>query len=855
MSIIKKSIKNLSINLDLDLNYINGLVDKHGLSTSARILGYNTDNYDNLILAGRIIIYLTQEKLGTSLLLYLERMVNHLDKDVINFYKENIEQLQMMITNRNSLIDLDHDWVSANCLIKTYLTKMNYDSDEVIETPLQMYLRIAVATYYKSEYNLISKLNYIQENFNDLADQLYMPSSPIIFNSGLKNGQLASCFLITVEDSLKSIHQDGLYPSAVISKNVGATGIDVSRLRHSRISNKGYSKGLVPWLHLYNSNIRAVNQAGKRAGACTVYCRPHHIDIYEFCEMSLKDGDHNSRGHDLNYAIWFPWLFWERVKNDADWTLMCPNETKRLNDIWGLEWEKEYVLYEKQTHNENCSKMNRRVVKARGLLEHIVSIQQKTGMPYILHGDAVNFKSNQKNLGYIRCSNLCLEICEYSSLDEIPSCNLSSVSLKAFVIPEKQTIGYSQININNINKYYDFKQLGKLTRRLVQRLNIIIDNNYYPLDKIEKSNLKNRPLGIGVSGFAEVLYKLKLSINSTKNDTLNPIVKKLNKMIFACMYFNALIASMELGINEGSYETFKDSPLSHGKFQFDLWKDEYLLLESLDRIDPKIRREEDDIPINPNEWGQFSFNIGHETLVATWENLRELIEVKGIRNSLLLALMPTATSAQPLRNSETCELPQSNLYARKIMNGAYPVLNSYLVNDLKKIGLWNNKTLDLLQADSGSISKLKKYIQEYPQHYPAFQGEFESLNKIVSIYKTMWETSSKIFLQLAADRGRYICQSQSTNVYIKDPSSEQIMALHQYTNRLGLKTGMYYLRVNPGVDALKVTVDLDIINFVDYKNNINKDYQPADDKNLEYRLIQNKNKIVECNDEVCIVCQ
>lgn len=843
----------LSINRD----YVDGLVSERGLFFAAKSLGYTTDNYDNMQLAGRIAVYLLKEKLGTSLDEWLKRMNPILDPRVYQFYLDNLGQLQEVLNKREKQGDLNYDWFSANTLLKTYLTKLDYDSDDVIETPFQMFLRIAVAKYYNTTEETLLR---IEEDFLDLANQLYIPASPIIFNSGLINGQLASCFLGTSGDSLESIYHNWIWPTALISKNNGASGWDISRIRHSRIKNKGYSKGLIPWIKIQNDNIRAVDQGGKRKGACTLYCRPHHIDIYEFCEMPLKEGDSNMRGQDLNYAIWFPRLFWERVKNDEGWTLFCPNETERLNDLWGLEWEEEYMKYELADYNINPNgywggtKRNKKVVKARDLLARICEIQLQTGMPYILHADAMNFKSNQKNLGYIRSSNLCVEICEYSSEDEIASCNLSSISLKAFVEPDERTPGYSKLTIDNIDRYYNFKRLGELTRRVVERLNRVIDNNYYPMDKIKNANLKHRPLGIGVSGFAEVLYQLKIPI--TVNSKLNPIVKRLNKMIFACMYFNGLVESLRLAIIHGEYSSFKGSPLSEGKFQFDLWRDEYLELVKQGRIDPKIRQEDDDLPMEPLEWDQDTiyfdvvgkplegFNIHPESryyVKPDWHSLRELIKTYGVRNSLLMALMPTATSAQPLRNTETCELPQSNLYSRKILNGAYPVLNAYLVTDLKNIGLWEPCIYNLLQADGGSISKLRNYVMNNREKVPQFKGNFVEVDRIVNLYKTMWEVSSKVFMQLAADRGRYICQSQSTNVYLMDPTKEQMMALHQYGNLLGLKTGMYYLRSSSGVDQIKVTVDIDLVNYVE---------------NSKTKGVSNKKKQkVDCTDEICIVCQ
>jgi ribonucleotide reductase alpha subunit len=935
----------LTKDLKLDNVYIDKLFKEHPPHIAARILGHNTDNYDNLQLAGRIAISLVKNKLGIDLTSYLDRMKDHLDPKILEFYGDNIGSLQGMLNSREKEGDLNYDWFSANCLLKNYLTKINYDSDDVIETPFQMYLRIAVAMYYnhgditkerfrdilrqgcedfekryledekepflrsltlvnpenaestkafllemyknhqyEKYYNekgelrnlpetLGLKLALIKETFLDLCNQLYMPASPIIYNSGLIKGQLASCFLISVEDDTDSIVLGGVHTMSIISKNTGAIGLDVSRLRHSRIKNKGSSNGLVPWLYLYNATIRSFNQAGKRKGACTVFCRPHHIDIYEFCEVSLKEGDPYTRAHDLNTAIWFPWLFWERVKNDQTWTLMCPNESKSLNDIYGLEWEKEYILQELEissgVRNPDGTKKNTRVVKARDLLHHIVKIQQKTGMPYILHADTINFKSNQKNLGYIRGSNLCLEICEYTDSNEVANCNLTSISLKAFV---KGRAPINAVTESNLTDFYDFQKLGQITRRVVRNLNKIIDNNCYTMEKIKNSNMKHRPIGIGVSGFAEMLYLLNLPIEKdtgTKEanfvggtegePSVNPIVKRLNKMVFACMYYNALLESVELakteganqGTDQGSYSSFEGSPLSEGKFQFDLWKEEYILLKSLNRIDDKIRKEADDIPIHPSEWKQSeTFDLydrpGETSIIdPSWDYLRTVVKRYGVRNSLLLALMPTATSAQPLRNTETCEMPESNIYSRKVLKGNYPVLNRHLVEDLQEIGLWNTSVLRLMQNNNGSIAKFKKFVIDNWEVYPNFNMEnLSRLDHIKSLYKTMWELSPKIFMHLGADRGRYICQSQSQNVYKFSPTDSQLMALHQYGNRLGSKTGMYYLRLGNASEPIKFSG----------ADGPEEPKVPPTQSVISKSLERRQTEMV-CNDEVCTSCQ
>jgi ribonucleoside-diphosphate reductase alpha chain len=862
MNKIKENISGLIQGLsdELDYEYIEDLIENHGYATAARILGFNTNHYDYLQLAGRIAIKLLKDNLGNSLTDYLLRMKDILSPEIIGYYTVNLKKLQGILDERESLGDTNYDWGSANSLLKNYLTKTSYDNEQVIETPFQLFLRIAVSMYYnyriitksprgENEYffpvdnngNIIQdccntkRLKLIKQTFLELCDQLFVPASPIIYNSGLISGQLASCFLLTGEDNTGSIC-DGMSNMAHISRNLGGMGFDVSRFRHSRIKNKGTSNGLVPWMYMYNSVIRAFNQGGKRKGACTMFCRPHHIDIYEFCEISWKEGDQYTRAHDLNTAIWFPWLFWERVKEDGDWTLMCPAESKELNDLWGIEWEQEYLKQEKILNNPDGYKRNRRIVKARHFLDHVVKSQLRSGMPYILHADAVNMKSNQKNLGYIRSANLCLEICEFTSNNEIANCNLSSVSLKAFVTRRYSKSLASQGSTDNPSEKefkdcFDFQALGKITRHMVRNLNQVIDNNCYPLEETKISNLKHRPLGIGVSGFAEMLYALDLPIEV--DGILNPVVKKLNKMIFACMYFNAMVESLKLAILHGPYETFKGSPLSEGKFQFDLWKEEFELLNKMGRIDKNIRTADDDIPIDPKEWGQSEISINSDIQVEpTWDSLRKLVMQYGVYNSLLLALMPTATSAQVLRNTETTEFPQSNIYSRKLLNTAYPILNESLTKELEKIGLWNKTTIQLLQADNGSISKLKLYLLDFPDRYPNFNDtDLNRLDHIISVYKTMVELSSKIFYQLAADRGRYICQSQSTNVYMKQATKTKLKALHQYGNRLGIKTGMYYLRLDSGIEPIKFTVDTTMIEY------------------------SKRKKKVECTEEVCMVCQ
>lgn len=496
-------------------------------------------------------------------------------------------------------------------------------------------------------------------------------------------------------------------------------------------------------------------------------------------------------------------------------------------------------------------------------------------MPYILHGDAVNMKSNQKNLGYIRCANLCLEVCEFSSEDETPSCNLSSISLRAFVRKEFDFSKMSSIAEiqKELTRCYDFNKLGRISARLVDNLNQVIDRNTYFIETIKNSNMRHRPIGIGVSGYAEMLHQLDLPFQD-KDYPNQPhsVVRMLNKMIFSCIYWNSLVASMELAIKDGKYSTFDGSPLSEGKFQFDLWKEEYQMIS--DRIDSQIRKEEDDDEIEPSTWGQVPCAIdvdsnGVGVLGPTWSGLRKMIQLFGVRNSLLIAIMPTATSSQPLRNGETVEAHQSNIYSRKVLKGAYPVVNRYMVWDLKKIGLWNKEIIGLIQANAGSISILPKYIRDNLEKFPDFD-QWKRLDHICQKYRTMWELSTKIFLQLAADRGRYVCQSQSTNVYSDDPSDIQLMAIHNYAQHLGLKTGMYYLRQRAAVDPIKITIDPDLVKYVNENKYLDIDHSSDESEEEFIDLTSSSSSIssnsrlktgrslkreIECTDEVCISCQ
>ena len=836
--------------LKVDQNEILHLLKDQDWLTVAKILGFSIANYDKLLLSGRMLIHDLIEKTPSTVEAYIAAFKHKLQPPVYEYMLSHLEELQR-VTDKRSSNDYKHDFSSASSLIKNYSAKTKSDGPSY-EAPRFICMRIAVGLYHKKG------MKEIVTCFKDLCDHWYVYASPTIFNAGFKKGYLSSCFLLTMDDDSESILNNGIHDSAIISRSNGGVGLDATRLRHSEIDGGGHSKGLVPVIYVLNANKRLWDQRGKRDAAFTIYIRPHHIDTFEFCDVTLKTGDIYTRAHDINTALWTPWIFWERVKRNENWTLFCPAKTKLLNDCYGLEFEKHYVEYEK-----DFSIKQRRTVKARDLLKHIIQTQRKTGNPYLLNGDAANFKSNQRNLGYIRSSNLCLEVMEYSSTTEIPSCNLSSLSLRKFI----------KKGFNN-SKECDFDKLAEITRKVVNNLNRVIDVNCYPLESIKPTNLKNRPIGLGVSGFAELLHELDLpfcSLDSIKE--IHPDTKILNKKIFACIYFNAMIQSIELSIEEGPYSTFQGSPLSEGKFQFTLWADEYDMLNDLGRIDHRIRKKEDDIPIDPKEWDQKHTILSNGHVVENnWDSLREAVLQFGVRNSLLIALMPTATSAQILRNCESTEAHMSCIYSRKVIKSNYPVVNRYLVWDLEALGLWNRNTVDLIQSDNGSIGKLPQFVKANPTLYPEFDGFSDNYNRLKYLtykYKTMWELDTRIFLQLAADRGRYVCQSQSTNIYFADPSDAQLIACHLFAYGLGLKTLNYYLRELPATDPIKFTVDANIAKFVkDINFEINEEDEGEDPKEAELKgqnskgkeeveiitLSRKENKKIKCTEDVCMSC-
>lgn len=781
------------------------LVAQVGIHDAGRILGYDLSHYDNLRSAGRLLMYHHRQSAPATFLDYVSSM-DKISPLVKNYARQHEEAINQAIETYREW-EYDCDWFSANTEYKTYLLKPKYNALPT-ETISYANMRQAIQFYHADG------LEAVLTCFQELSQKYYTHASPTIFNAGTKKPQMSSCFLVTINDTRESILYTGVGDCGMISASNGGLGIDVSRVRHSDIAQVGVSQGLVPMIYLYNAGVRYIDQGGLRRGAATIFLRLDHIDVFDFCKMVEKVGDSYERVHDINIALWVPDLFWERVRNNGNWTLFCPAKCKSTQSVYGSEFKR---LYEEAERDPSIDPNFKRVIKARDLLSHVISIQRKTGMPYILHSDKVNRKSNQKNLGYIRSSNLCLEIMEFSSDDEIPSCNLGSLSVRRYV---KHPFA------GNYTEAYDFALLGQMTRSLTRNLNRVIDNNWCPLDKlnpdgtvkkagkIRRSNERNRPIGLGVSGLADAVAELDLTFES-------PETYHYNKLIFACMYFNALLESIQLAVTEGKYETFDGSPFSEGKLQFDLWAEEFEELGA-----NKMRKKEDDLPVDPSEWGQTAFTLTKDgevidTIQPTWNDLKRAMVRYGTRNSLLLCQMPNASTAMKMRNCESVEAYLTNIMSRKVMTGAYPVINRHMVADLEAIGLWNDSTLEFIKASNGSLAGLDTFIENNMDQYP--EVNFADLKFITRVkylqkkYKTMWELSQKIFLKMAADRGRYIDQSQSTNIYLADPTNEQLEALHLTTDMLGLKTGMYYLRQEPAMDPVKFTVDPSIMKYVSDK--------------------------------------
>ncbi|MEM6359599.1 MAG: ribonucleoside-diphosphate reductase subunit alpha [Bacteroidota bacterium] len=615
--------------------------------------------------------------------------------------------------------DFSYDYFGFKTLERSYLMKVD---GKIVERPQHMLMRVAVGIH-------MDDIDAVIETYNLLSEKWFTHATPTLFNAATPKPQLSSCFLLTMkDDSIDGIY-DTLKQTAKISQSAGGIGLSIHNVRATGSYIKGtggVSNGIVPMLRNFDMTARYVDQGGgKRKGSFAIYLEPWHADIFEFLDLKKNHGKEELRARDLFYALWISDLFMKRVEENSDWSLFCPNEAPGLAEAYGDDFEKLYIKYEKE-------EKYRKQVKAQDLWFEILEAQIETGTPYMLYKDAANKKSNQKNLGTIKSSNLCTEIMEYTSPDEVAVCNLASIALPKFV---------------TVDGKFDHQRLYEITKVITRNLNKVIDINYYPVEEARNSNLKHRPIGIGVQGLADAFIQLKMPFESDE-------ARGLNKDIHETIYFGAMEASMELAEKDGAYETFKGSPVSKGIFQFDMWG-----------ITPSSGR-----------WD--------------WDTLKKQVKKNGVRNSLLLAPMPTASTSQILGNNECFEPYTSNIYTRRTLSGEFIVVNKHLMKDLIKLGLWDDAMKNRLIEANGSVQDMP----EVPQN-------------IKDIYKTVWEISQKTIIDMSADRGAYICQSQSLNIHIQNPNFGKLTSMHFYAWKKGLKTGMYYLRSKAATSAIQFTVE------------------------------------------------
>ena len=636
--------------------------------------------------------------------------------DVYQIIQDNKEVLDSTIIYDR---DFSYDYFGFKTLERSYLLRAD---GQIAERPQHMLMRVSIGIHKDDIPAAI-------ETYEMMSKKYFTHATPTLFNAGTPKPQMSSCFLLTMkDDSIDGIY-DTLKQCSKISQSAGGIGLSIHNIRakgsYIRGTN-GTSNGIVPMLRVFNDTARYVDQGGgKRKGSFAVYLEPWHADVFDFLDLRKNHGKEEMRARDLFYAMWTPDLFMERVKANGDWTLMCPNECPGLADVYGTKFKTLYEKYEKEGKG-------RKTIKARELWEKIVESQIETGTPYMLYKDACNEKSNQKNLGTIKSSNLCTEIVEYTAPDEVAVCNLASIALPMFVEDGK----------------FDHEKLYNVTYKVTKNLNVVIDRNYYPVQEARNSNMRHRPIGLGVQGLADAFILLRLPFTS-------PEAKQLNKDIFETIYFASLKASKDIAKVDGAYETFKGSPISKGKFQFDLWGVKAKDLSG--------------------RWD--------------WDELRTEIIESGVRNSLMLAPMPTASTSQILGNNECFEPYTSNIYTRRVLSGEFIIVNKHLLKDLVKLGLWNDELKNEILRTNGSIQNIKNIPQN-----------------IKDLYKTVWELSMKDIIDMAGERGQFIDQSQSLNLFVENANLGKLTSMHFYAWKQGLKTGMYYLRTKSAVDAIKFTV-------------------------------------------------
>ncbi len=713
------------------MKVIEGIYD--GVSTSdldnlaAEVAAAKTiDHPDYALLASRIAVSnlhketkKTFSEVMSDLYYYIDPQTNQkaslLADDVFNIIQEHKETLDSSIIYDR---DFRYDYFGFKTLTRSYLMKLN---GKIAERPQQMLMRVALGIHKSDVESAIKTYHLMSEGW-------FTHATPTLFNSGTPKPQMSSCFLLTMkEDSIEGIYET-LKACAQISQSAGGIGLSIHNIRATGSYIKGTngtSNGIVPMLRVFNDTARYVDQGGgKRKGSFAMYIEPWHADVFDFLDLKKNHGKEEQRARDLFFALWIPDLFMQRVKENGEWTLMCPHECPGLSDVHSAEFVALYTKYEQEGKG-------RKTIKAQDLWFKILESQIETGTPYMLYKDAANSKSNQQNLGTIKSSNLCTEIIEYTAPDEIAVCNLASLALPKYVTEEKT---------------FDHNKLFEVTYQATLNLNKIIDENFYPVEAAKNSNLRHRPIGLGVQGLADTYILMGFPFESDD-------AKKLNKEIFETIYYASMTASKDLSKELGPYSTYEGSPVSKGIFQPDMWG-----------VTPSTRWE--------------------------WNVLKEEVLKYGVRNSLLLAPMPTASTAQILGNNECFEPYTSNIYTRRVLSGEFIIVNKHLLKDLVKAGLWNKDMRQKIMTANGSVQNIK----EVPQNLKA-------------LYKTAWEISQKAIIEQSADRGAYICQSQSLNIFMENANFGKLTSMHFYGWEKGLKTGMYYLRTKAATDAIKFTVE------------------------------------------------
>lgn len=891
-------------------------------------------------LAGAIYMLVSLRSCPKKISNYVMGLSHLLSEDLMRFLLENEREINEIL-DRKYYKNYELDYFSAVNMVKSYLMAQSCGNRPRMESPILMSLRIASFLFCRDG------VHKVLSKSKEMILQKYTHASPTIFNGGTKRPQCASCFLTDIKDDLESIVYRGIGDMAIISKNMGGLGINMNKIRHSQIGFSGESSGPLPYAIGYDRIIGNTNQGGRRSGNATFFVRDWNIDVMGFIEASSTLAPPQLRFENAVTCIWTSNLFLKRVRNDENWTLFCPAHVDGMSDLYLEEFESKYHYFEKlavereeehlilkkklaeikerylqnpedndlrnlyyqlgqdEAFFEKNKLIRYKVVRARDVWQKICLTQMRRAI-YIMNCDKINAACNMSNIYVVNNSNLCTEIIQPCPGNEISSCNLASLNLK---YPCLKKIDWRKsfednVTAEDLRQCYDFEDLGKTVRSVVENLNRVIDNNYYPLDTITETekisgpistpNKRNRPLGIGVSGLNDAFLNLNL-IFSSKAAAL------LNKMIFACMYFNALIESLKLSIEEGEYssfrtgtckvyrngqwETIQGSPLSNGYFQFDLWqfytnymRDKGVLKEMSNDNEDNFENEgsdfstygifpgekvydiQDDLPLDPTTWGQKPIVISTHnrryfpitvTIEPTWESLRQAIIQYGVRNSMLLAVMPTASSASVLGNTENTEAHQQLIYSRSVKDGQFLIAVPQLEEDLSELGLWNEKTSFFIKGCNGSISMLHSYVKDFPTDFVPTEENWEYLSFLQQKHRGMFEISQKVFIQQARQRGIYVDQSQSLNLYLAEPTLEILSKMHHYSSACFLKTNIYYLRQAPDRNNAKLGIPAEIRRYIETIEEFDEDDQKSSSSS---ETPESQEDFVCMLEEGCVMC-